>query len=68
MTLQTVTFAREINLAKKPEPIYQSLDWKPWSRFQKPDLAENYFCFENWLCQMKTLACQNFDQNPRSRF
>jgi hypothetical protein len=26
MTLQTVTFAREINLAKKPEPIYQSLD------------------------------------------
>jgi len=33
MTLQTVTFANEINLAKKPEPIYQNLDLKKWSRF-----------------------------------
>ena len=40
---------------KSPNPICQNTDWKPWSRFQKPDFAE-----KRCLREKPTLTDENF--------
>ncbi len=35
---------------------------------KKPDFAENGACHKKQLCQIKTLACENFDQSLEADF
>jgi hypothetical protein len=41
---------------------------KSWSRFQKPDFAENGTCDKSEFRPIKTFACQNLAWKPWSQF